>query len=230
MINKLAWDSSFFNVPVYNLNEDDIENIDISHELGYFKKGMIQCKLNIMNSKSLETLIQNNFLIESVGITYKKKIKEFPVIALEFATDKDEAVILKIAHGMFSNTRFKDCYFGLNSAERLYSYWIGAAIRGEHDDCCLVKKDKDGTITGFVTVRNVENYINIGLIAVDVRHQKKGIGQELMQLAEIYALSNNIENIMVTTQYDNIPARKMYKVTGYLEDTIFYWLYLNKNM
>lgn len=228
MINKLDWDSSFFDIPIYSLDEKDIQNKDISAELSQLEESVVQCKLNIINSKSIETLVRFGFSIENTGVTYKKKIENFNEKKIELASIKDEKDILNIIKKSFINTRFKDRYFGGNSSTRLYSCWASAAIRGDYDDCCIVKKKKN-MVAGFVTVRKIKNYIRIGLIAVDVNYQKEGVGRELMQLVEAYAIKCDIKNIEVTTQYDNYTARKLYQSLGCYEDLVFLWLYIKLN-
>jgi len=227
MIKYLEWDSEFFKTPIYELKEEDINKLDINSEIeNLVADNIVQCKLNITNIKLLEGLINHGFCIESVGITYKKTINEHVVGELEFAKKEDGEFIKNMSRALFLETRFKECYFGLKAAERLYSNWISAAIIGNYDDCCIVKKNRDGLIVGFVTVSNVYECIKVGLIAVGINYQRQGVGQELMKLVEIYALKNNIVNLEVTTQYKNIPACKMYQLNGYSVAEIFYWLYL----
>jgi len=141
-------------------------------------------------------------------------------------TEQDRKAIQKISQDAFSNTRFKDYYFGVSSANKIYKHWVSAAINGTHDDCCLVNRNMNGLIVGFVTVKKVDNYIKIGLIAVDSNHKRKGVAKELMRLVEIYAVQNNVDRIMVTTQCNNDAAKSLYRSLGYFICSEFYWLYL----
>ena len=84
-------------------------------------------------------------------------------------------------------------------------------------------------VIGFVTIRKIEDYIRIGLIAVDNNYQEEGVGRELMQSVEAYAIKHDIKDIEVTTQYDNSSARKLYQSLGYYEDLVFMWLYIKLN-
>ena len=101
-----------------------------------------------------------------------------------------------------------------------------AAIKGIYDNCCIIKKNKRGLIVGFVTVKKVADYLRVGLIAVDKKYKRKNIGGDLMGLVEMYASYNGINKIMVTTQYDNTPAIKLYNTMKYNVSSEFYWLYL----
>ena len=76
MINKLNWDSSFFDYPIYSLEGKEIHHKNIAAELSQLKECVVQCKLNVLLSKSIETLVLLGFSIENTGIIYKKKIEK----------------------------------------------------------------------------------------------------------------------------------------------------------
>jgi len=227
MIKKLEWDSLFFNIPVYEIGEE-FDSTKIVGELKSIQQNsVVQCKTNINCTRSIETLINNNFKIEDIGVVYSKTISNRSnELKLEFACENDEIKIHNIIHNIFTNTRFKDEYFGLNAPNKLYKYWVSAAINGQYDDCCIVSRDINDIVVGLVTVKKINNCIKIGLIAVDVDYQGTGIGRMLMQLVEMYAQRNNIKKIIVNTQYGNKASNNLYKSNGYIVDSIFYWLYL----
>ena len=230
MINYLSWDSLFFGVSIYELKNEDVIKVHLDTEVNNLGSGdLIQCKINIENLKSIEKLTKYGFSIEDSGVTYEmtvdNKILKRSDFRVELAVEKDRKVIQKIAQDAFSGTRFKDSYFGVNSANKIYKHWASAAIKGVHDDCCLIKKNKDELIIGFATVKKVDNYIKIGLIAVDNNYKRKGIAKELMKLVEVYAVQNNVDRIMVTTQCNNNAAKSLYRSMGYSIFSEFYWLY-----
>ena len=230
MINYLLWDSSFFDIPIYELKDEDIVKANLDKEIHSLSSGsLIQYKANIESLKLIEKLISHDFSVEDSGVTYEKtvdnKILKFSDFRLELAKEQDIKVIQKILQDAFPNTRFKDYYFGVNSANKIYKHWVSAAIKGVHDDCCLIKKNKDELIIGFATVKKVDNYIKIGLIAVDNNYKRKGIAKELMKLVEVYAVQNNVDRIMVTTQCNNNAAKSLYRSMGYGTFSEFYWLY-----
>ena len=230
MINYLLWDSSFFDIPIYELKDEDIVKVNLDKEIHSLSSGsLIQYKANIESLKLIEKLISHDFSVEDSGVTYEKtvdnKILKFSDFRLELAKEQDIKVIQKILQDAFSNTRFKDYYFGVNSANKIYKHWVSAAINGTHDDCCLVNKNINGLIIGFVTVKKVDNYIKIGLIAVDNNYKRKGVARELMKLVEVYAVQNNVDRIMVTTQYNNNAAKSLYRSMGYGKSSEFFWLY-----
>ena len=231
MINYLLWDSLFFGISIYELKDEDVVKAYLDTEINNLGSGdLIQCKINIESFKSIEKLISHEFSVEDSGVIYEmtvdNKILKFSDFRLEFATEQDTKAIQKISQDAFSNTRFKDYYFGVNSANKIYKHWISAAIKGTHDDCCLVNKNMNGLIIGFVTVKKMDNCIKIGLIAVDSNHKRKGVAKELMRLVEIYAVQNNVDRIMVTTQCNNDVAKSLYRSLGYFVCSEFYWLYL----
>ena len=230
MINYLSWDSLFFGVSIYELKNEGVVKVHLDAEVNNLGSGdLIQCKINIENLKLIEKLTKYGFSIEDSGVTYEmtvdNKILKRSNFRVELAVEQDRKVIQEIAQDAFSNTRFKDYYFGVNSANKIYKHWVSAAINGTHDDCCLVNKNINGLIIGFVTVKKVDNYIKIGLIAVDNNYKRKGVARELMKLVEVYAVQNNVDRIMVTTQYNNNAAKSLYRSMGYGKSSEFFWLY-----
>jgi dTDP-4-amino-4,6-dideoxy-D-galactose acyltransferase len=230
MINHLSWDSLFFGVSIYELKHEDVDKANLDREVNNLDSGdLIQCKTNIENLKSIEKLTKYGFSIEDSGVTYEMAVDSKTLkhghFRVELAVEQDRKVIQQIAQDAFFGTRFKDSYYGEDSANKIYKYWVSAAIKGTHDDCCLIKKNKDGLIVGFVTVKKVDNYIKIGLIAVDNNYQRKGIAKELMEFVEVYAVQNHVDLIMVTTQCNNNSAKRLYRSMGYSEFSEFFWLY-----
>ena len=226
MIKKLVCDSSFFNFPIYDFQDSNVDNNAILNELSSVVHGLIQCRLDTREYRLMELLIHNNFKIEDHGVIFSKIPDGNLDLKLETAVESDEESLYNIVHGSFDKTRFKDSYFGVDSAEKIYKYWVTAAIKGIYDNCCIIKKNKRGLIVGFVTVKKVADYLRVGLIAVDKKYKRKNIGGDLMGLVEMYASYNGINKIMVTTQYDNTPAIKLYNTMKYNVSSEFYWLYL----
>jgi dTDP-4-amino-4,6-dideoxy-D-galactose acyltransferase len=226
MISKLEWDSKFFNVPIFNLDASENQIFDIDEMFSKYDDGVIQSKVNVEDWRFFESLIRCNFSIQGAGISYIKTIEKRKIdTEIKRATKADIHTIQNIVKGNFIQSRYKDDFFGCNSADRLYSHWIESSVCGQFDDCCLIKEDQNGTIIGFVTVKKLEKSIKVGLIAVDKSCQQKGIGKQLMEMVEIYALKYNKNTIRVTTQFDNQSARKMYRSMNYNEYEIFFWLY-----
>ena len=124
MINYLSWDSLFFGVSIYELKNEDVIKVHLDTEVNNLGSGdLIQCKINIENLKSIEKLTKYGFSIEDSGVTYEmtvdNKILKRSDFRVELAVEKDRKVIQKIAQDAFSGTRFKDTYFGVNSANKI---------------------------------------------------------------------------------------------------------------
>ena len=67
----------------------------------------------------------------------------------------------------------------------------------------------------MLTMKNFENYSQIGLIAVDQKFKGKGIGSKMLLKAENYCFKNNILELRIPTQEENIGACKFYIKNGY---------------
>ena len=95
MINYLLWDSSFFDIPIYELKDEDIVKANLDKEIHSLSSGsLIQYKANIESLKLIEKLISHDFSVEDSGVTYEKtvdnKILKFSDFRLELAKEQDK--------------------------------------------------------------------------------------------------------------------------------------------
>ena len=70
-------------------------------------------------------------------------------------------------------------------------------------------------LLGFISLKKLEGFLQIGLIAVDEKISRKGIGRKLLQAAQIYANQFNLNQIQVVTQGLNKIACAFYEKNGY---------------
>ena len=84
-------------------------------------------------------------------------------------------------------------------------------------------------INGMVTINKKLKKAEIGLIAVDNKAQSKGIGTQLLQSVENWALKQNLENICVATQEENYNACQFYEKNNYeiSDKTYIYHIWKN---
>jgi dTDP-4-amino-4,6-dideoxy-D-galactose acyltransferase len=114
---------------------------------------------------------------------------------------------LALESGQFS--RFKlDARLAQGEFQKLYKLWVLKAWENQN---LLVSED----FSGFVSYSTNANFAQIGLIAVDATHQRKGIGKLLVQSAEEKARSEGAELMQIATQAANMPACQLYKKLGY---------------
>lgn len=117
--------------------------------------------------------------------------------------------------------------FPSGSAEKMYRVWIQRSVRGEIADAVLVARADSGALTGLVTLAGDGQTGEIGLLAVDARAQRAGVGRALVEAALARWLSMGRRRAQVVTQAENAACR-LYEACGFnraREQTVFhFWL------
>jgi dTDP-4-amino-4,6-dideoxy-D-galactose acyltransferase len=105
--------------------------------------------------------------------------------------------------------------------EELYKIWIEKSIKGELADKIFISKHEN-KITGFVTVKRIVNYSQIGLIAVSEKYRGQGIGALLLEKVDWWNVEQGLEHCEVATQLDNLEACALYIKLNYNIKSIQY--------
>jgi len=226
MLKKLIWDSNFFNINIFTIDLNNYKFNKLNNEIKKLNNALIQVNIDVNKKDLIQKFINFGFAMESVSSTFQKKKIGTEYIDYRLANNNDLKKLRIISKNLFTKTRIKDQYFGTNSSHKFYAKWLENSVNGSHDDCCLLTSDDKNNIMGFVTLKkNIDN-IRIGLFGIAKNYQKKGIGSKLLQVVESFKKSNNIEISLVTTQQDNLTAKKLYIKNGYKLVKNIAWLYL----
>ncbi|MDQ1340303.1 MAG: [ribosomal protein S18]-alanine N-acetyltransferase [Campylobacterota bacterium] len=74
-----------------------------------------------------------------------------------------------------------------------------------------------GSLIGYSLVFNYKKSARIYSIAIDKNHQRKGIGQKILQEIIYIVRENKINNIFLEVRIDNVNAINAYKKNGFKE-------------
>lgn len=224
-INFLEWDSNFFSLNVYRLNNFDKGNNNFQKELEdfallndvdliYFESDQIINDLFI-NSKILKANLVDT------KTTFKKKadVKEldskFIKLTHEIEIDRYIDKVISLAYQSAKYSRFKvDTNFAKHDYKKLYKEWILNSLNKKIANEILFYKIDDD-IAGLLTLGNKNETGDIGIVAVDDKYRGQGIAKTMMIAAENWFVENNIKTIQVVTQGNNMPAIALYKSCGY---------------
>ena len=110
----------------------------------------------------------------------------------------------------------------------MYEIWMNKSLKRELAAEVFVFQDEN-RINGMVTINKKLKKAEIGLIAVDNKVQSKGIGTQLLQSVENWALKHNLENICVETQEENYNACQFYEKNNYKISDKTYIYHIWKN-
>jgi dTDP-4-amino-4,6-dideoxy-D-galactose acyltransferase len=215
MIEKLEWDSDFFGYPVgqIQIEKPDLENI--SNAI----KNSIEFKLIYLISPQRIDFSVAGLKLVDIKTRLRKQIKSKPDYSFQkiheyTGGEDDQLKNLALQSGIYS--RFKrDSNFINGEFEKLYLKWISDSINKTIADKVIVYKEPGSCCNGFVTLKFKNNFSEIGLIAVDEKSRGKGAAKSLLAFTDHQTIKEGLNKIEVVTQFENLPARKLYEKAGY---------------
>ncbi|MEO0037935.1 MAG: hypothetical protein RIQ59_1146 [Bacteroidota bacterium] len=231
-LERLDWDSTFFNYDIGSVVVNENQSLAISDFLlnskGY-KLVYIFSKLSLSNE--LFKLVDEKVVLyqELSQIKFDFSSDFFTITSFDkFNHNKQELEKLALESGIFS--RFNvDENFKSGEFKKLYLEWIALSIERKLAFDILIAIDKNESIIGFVTLnKKSESLVDIGLVAVSDGFRGMGIGKKLMQYALTKSYELGYKEIQVVTQSNNISAMKLYESVGFsIKEKTFVYHYWN---
>ena len=210
-VNKLDWDSNFFNIKV-----GEIINPDTNYIVLKEKFDLIYLKSEKNSEATIEGYV-NSFtetkVLYAKLIDQKREINQNIFSLSESNTNIDDLYNLAFESGKMSRFNL-DKKFGRVKFEELYIKWIDNSINRTFADDIFVYQENNKTL-GFVTHKIDEDFATIGLVAVDSFSQGKGIGGKLIDAVENRLISDGVFKLLIPTQLENTNACCFYEKKGY---------------
>lgn len=237
LFKKIKWDSNFFG---YNVAQIIVPHLT-SERLKWLLDKLANNSFRLVywfvepndSISNIAAKVNKGFLADQ-RVEYLKDLSSYPD---EISNDlhlhsylkkpiNKQILSLVLQAGFYS--RFaRDKNFKKDEFMKLYTKWIERSLNGKLASDVLVYIDKN-TERGLVTLELEEDYGKIGLVAVDKKYRRKGIGKQLISTALTKFKLHGVENVKVITQKDNISACKFYKKLGFVEQNIqnvyHFWL------
>lgn len=231
-LERLDWDSTFFNYNVGRIIVNENQSINLSEFLldsKKYKLVYIFSKLSLLNELFKlvdekvvlhQELSSNSFDLPSDFFT----IKSFD----KLIHNRQELEKLALESGIYSRFNI-DENFKSGEYNKLYLKWIALSIEEKLAFDIIIATDKNETIVGFVTLnKKSENLVDIGLVAVSDGFRGMGIGKSLMNYALNKSFELGYKEIQVVTQITNINAMKLYESVGFnIKEKTFVYHYWN---
>lgn len=213
MIERLSWDSDFFELNVGQLLTEE-ENYDLDahpeFDLIYVKsRHPLQVK---------SELFEQSFGEEKLFFAKKPEKREpeensGPAFYDDQKLQEDQLVALGLQSGEFSryklDPRIKESYF-----KKLYELWVLNSLNKTFATEVIIYT-VEGRAAGFFSFKVDQNIIKAGLSAVDAGYRGKGIGKKMLLLLENYAMKHDVAEIIIPTQAANTGACAFYTKLGY---------------
>lgn len=233
-INYISWDSEFFGFKIGEIKEYPKE-IMIRELIEYCKENgykLLYVKTESIEQSKHESLIENNGILADQKIIYRMPLTmqyqevSNHVLISDCREISPELLEIVLQTGKFS--RFNtDVNFGREKYEKLYTLWINKSIKKEIADE-VVYYIENGEIQGYFTLSYSQDIGLIGLFGVNPKHQRKGIGKELLKKAVNLSLNRKCKILQVSTQFLNEQACLFYENFGFsthMKELIYhFWL------
>lgn len=226
---RLEWDSQFWDLEIYNVDENYNFNIPNSNKncTSGSKEWLIQALVPEDKVEIINFLEDNGFRFVETKINLKKKVVKKIEIDENKFKDVDRYDIQPYKNE-FNNLYGKYSRFSVFNKEKVndfYYTWVLNSINGEMDDKCIGYYIED-KLAGFITYKFKNNELSIGLLGVFQAFQRKGISQHLLNYINNKALEEGYNAINVSTQGKNYNAINTYIKNGYFIKSIQNWYYL----
>ena len=224
-IQKLIWDSTFFGYKIGKVEINSILNVkDLINTIKNSPFDMVQ----VFSNQNLESVFKQNPI--DLKLTYSKKVATATTNnhCIKSVNKDLDGTLVKLAKEAGIHSRYKTDKNLQLKFEEMYETWMNKSLKRELAIEVFAYQDKN-RINGMVTINKKLKKAEIGLIAVDNKAQSKGIGTQLLQSVENWALKQNLENICVATQEENYNACQFYEKNNYIiyDKTYIYHVWKN---
>ncbi len=225
----LHWDSNFFGCRIGRIEEKCLNDNNINQILKWSKEHHIDCLYYLCppnDDRSVTIAESKGFHLVDVRIELSSSSRQYTAGGWRKYEESDLNRLIEIASNAYTDSRFyHDGHFDRNKVSELYCEWI-------RKSCCnpagvvMVSEQAEG-IAGFITCEIEGTHQGrIGLLGVDKNFRGIGIGQKLVQAAQDYFFTHQIDEIKVVTQGRNVAAQRLYQMYGFKTLTVDLWYHL----
>lgn len=218
-IDPLDWESRFFGVDTAILRlADSAPLLDASQLTGWTR---LQAKVPAQRTDWLDGLQQLQFQLVEGEVDFVLEVGVDNVdVGLKPALAEEIPALRAMANSLFASSRFRTPWYSPDASGRFYAQWVENAVNGSFDHTCLVLREADGTLQGFVTLRQLNaSETRIGLLG------GYGVGGILMDAARRWCEVRQSTVLRVATQMGNRAAIRRYIQSGATLESAAYWLY-----
>lgn len=218
-VEELAWESAFFGLRSAIVRLQPTASVLTNADFAPWAR--VQVKLAASQTPQLDALQQLGFQLVEGEIDFSLAVSAQGIDPVaDVATPDDIPRLRRMAAEMFVQSRFRAPWYAPDAGGRFYAQWIENAVKGVFDHQCLLFRQQDGEIAGFVSLRQLNGQeARIGLLA------GRGMGEKLMQAACHWARQRQLTLVRVATQLGNTAALKRYIQSGANVESTALWLY-----
>ena len=239
----LEWDSEIFGVTMAAVNTPNLTpemmpliNRKVAEQKIRFLQYLCDCK----DLESIHQAETAGFHFVDVRLTFQKILlpsdfmpEKKPGIQFGLATPAHIPAIIEMSTDLYQDFRYcVDTQFPREKVDTFYHTWLSNAVYGKYDHLCYCLFMDDKPI-GYCTIRFTDSHTaSLGLFGITSAHQRKSLGNYLLQLTCADLFKKGYKEVHVVTQGKNIGAQRTYQGNGFkiLSVDMWYhkWLAVNE--
>lgn len=241
-IKGLDWDSEIFGLAMAAINAPKLTPEIMPQIENEAKKLQIRFLQYLCACEDLENIHQAEtagFHFVDIRLTFQKKLsssdfmpEKKPGIHFGLATPAHIPAIIEMSTNLYQDFRYYvDSNFPRKKVDAFYQTWLSNAVYGKYDHLCYCLFINDTPI-GYCTVRFTDPHTaSLGLFGIASAHQRKSLGNYLLQLTCADLFNKGYKEINVVTQGKNIGAQRTYQGNGFktLSVELWYHRWINAN-
>lgn len=223
VIERLAWDTAFFGLPVARLSAPALSGRLLAEAMEQLRaSGAVLAYVMTEQPVAAAEADAAGLLHRDAKTTFRRRIGDgLPeaggaVLREAEPARADEVVALRalaVESGRVSRFALEDRLPAGKAAE-LYERWMANSLSGAMAAKVLVA-ERDGRVVGMVTVGERQGAADIGLIAVAPSARGEGVGRALVGGALAWGRQVGLTEASVVTQGHNREACALYERCGY---------------
>lgn len=224
------FDSEYFGFEIYQLTKLTEISEKILHQIlkyAYNKHiRIITCLIPAANKNINNTLEHSGFTMQEIKVTYKMNVAsgtQSTVKLKPININNDLPQLQLIAGNSFEFSRVFNHYFPKEKARKWYVTWLINAIHDPDKTIFVVRTNN--LPSGFIICKKKGQTGIIDLIAVDPKHHNQGLGTNLVYQGINWFKSLRINEIITSTQGENLKAQIFYQKLGFMIFDIKKWYY-----
>lgn len=222
-INPLAWESDFFGFATARL---DLAGDLLLTDAVRHPAALLQMKVPAERADVIDEISRYGFQLAEGEADLAMNIKRTErQSGVRIARETQIGDLRAAAAQVFSQSRFRAPWYPAGAGSRFYAQWIENAVRGTFDHQCLIASDPEGKLQGFISLREVQGDVRVGLLAVLPHAQGKGLGQRLLLAGTDWGRVRQLGRLRVATQLSNLSAMRLYLRSGARLESTAYWFY-----
>lgn len=224
----LDWDTEFWGVRVGRVDGGTLTPERLQAVDAWAAEQEIDCLYFLGTSDDARTARvaeDGGFRLMDLRVELRQKLDGAvaPLVVRE-ARLEDHERLRELARQSHGATRFyADPRFPDDRCDDFYATWIERSLAGWA--AVVLVAERDGAPAGYCSCHLVDEAGSIGLIAVDPRGRRRGVGLELASGAVAWCAGRGASTMSVVTQGRNVGALRTFQRAGFLVSSVDLWFH-----